>query len=289
MVRACRVADVVAHLEALAPLELAEDWDNVGLLIGRNHASVERILTCLTLTPEVAAEAVQQRAQLIVTHHPVLFRPVQRLTADTPEGAMLLELIAAGIAVYSPHTGYDSSRDGINQQLAELFELREIAVLRSPTRQSARGVPDTPDTAAAGDPSCAAGANRPAGAGRCGHLPRAMTLDELISLVKDRLKVAHLQFVGDERMTVNRMAIACGAAAEFLSDALEQNCQVFLTGEARFHACVEARTRGLGLLLPGHYATERPAMERLAEMLTARFPDLSVWPSRAETDPLRWA
>ena len=281
---ACRVADIVAFLRTLAPPELAEPWDNVGLLIGREQAAVERVMTCLTLTPDVASEAIERSAQLVVSHHPVLFRAVQRLTADTPEGAMLLELIAAGVAVYSPHTGYDSSRDGINQQLAELFELRDIAVLRRPGAETA----DTADGDTA-DGDLADVADRPAGAGRCGTLPRPMTLAELIALVKQRLEVAHLQYVGDERMSVQRLAIACGAAAEFLPDAIRRDCQAFLTGEARFHACLEARSRGLAMLLPGHYATERPAMERLAERLAAQFPDLIVWPSRTETDPVRWS
>ncbi|NOX56863.1 MAG: Nif3-like dinuclear metal center hexameric protein [Planctomycetes bacterium] len=287
----CLIADVVDFLQTVAPTDLAEDWDNVGLLIGREQASVERIMTCLTLTPDVAAEAIEQRAGLIVAHHPVLFRPVQRLTTDTPEGTMLLDLIGAGVAVYSPHTGYDSSRDGINQQLAELFELQNITVLRPVARERAGDTePDGCDAAAADEVSTHVGeSTRPAGAGRCGTLPRAMTLGELMAQVKDRLSVGHLQFVGDEQRSVRRMAIACGAAAEFLPDALQQNCQVFLTGEARFHACLEARSRGLALILPGHYATERPAMERLAEILATQFPDLSVWASRAETDPLRWA
>src|SRR5262249_43763084 len=96
---ALTVGAVAEFLDRFAPPELASEWDNVGLLLGDRAAPVRRVLTCLTVTPEVAAEAVAEKAQLIVTHHPILFRPVKRLTAGTPEGRMLLDLIRAGVAV----------------------------------------------------------------------------------------------------------------------------------------------------------------------------------------------
>src|SRR6516165_5885776 len=103
------VADLVQALDAIAPLGLAETWDNVGLLIGDPASDVLRIMTCLTLTPESAGEAIEEGVSLIVSHHPVLFRPTQRLTTATSEGRMLLAIIRAGIAVYSPHTAFDNA------------------------------------------------------------------------------------------------------------------------------------------------------------------------------------
>src|SRR5438477_6804201 len=97
------VAEIAAALEKFAPPETAADWDNVGLLLGDPATAVERLMTCLTVTPESAGEAIDGGAQLIVAHHPIFFRPVKRLTAANPEGRMLLALARAGIAVYSPH------------------------------------------------------------------------------------------------------------------------------------------------------------------------------------------
>jgi dinuclear metal center YbgI/SA1388 family protein len=130
------VAAVVDFLKQFAPLELAADWDNVGLLLGDPGAEVRRALTCLTVTPEVAAEAVESGAQLIVTHHPVLFRAVQRLTTATPEGRALLGLARAGVAVYSPHTALDNAAGGINDLLARRLGLAEVRPLRG--REGAR-------------------------------------------------------------------------------------------------------------------------------------------------------
>src|SRR5713101_8136145 len=97
------VGAIIDYLDHFAPSHLAADWDNVGLLLGDRSAKVERVMTCLTVTPEVSQEAIGSQAQLIVCHHPILFHPIQRLTTDTPEGRMLLSLIRAGVAVYSPH------------------------------------------------------------------------------------------------------------------------------------------------------------------------------------------
>jgi dinuclear metal center YbgI/SA1388 family protein len=124
------VAALVESLRPLAPPDAAADWDNVGLLLGDAAAEVRAVMTCLTVTPESAAEAVEAGTGLVVTHHPILFRPVQRLTAATPEGRTLLALARAGVAVYSPHTAFDNARGGINELLARRLGLADVAPLR---------------------------------------------------------------------------------------------------------------------------------------------------------------
>ena len=106
-------------LDAFAPPDLAEDWDNVGLLVGDRETAGDRLMTCLTVTPASANEAIDGGADLVITHHPLPFRPLKHLTTDTTPGRLLLDLIRAGIAVYSPHTAFDSAASGINQRLAE--------------------------------------------------------------------------------------------------------------------------------------------------------------------------
>ena len=362
------VRDVCDHLKALAPLNLAEDWDNVGLLLGDETAEVTKAMTCLTLTNDVAAEAAAFGAGLVVTHHPVMFKPIKQMTATTAEGRMLLTLLRNGIAVYSPHTAWDNSTTGINQQLAELFELKEIAPLRqravSDQVKLVTFVPEShldavrqalwdagagvignyqkcsfnlsgtgtffgsdstnPAVGKAGqfeqveevrvevvcpskrldqalvllrmahpyeEPavdvfSVKAVANA-AGAGRYGILPKPITLGELNRVVADRLRLPIVQFVGEPSQLIYRLGIACGAASEFLRDTHRAGCQALLTGEARFHSCLEARDLGLGMILPGHYSTERFSMETLARRLDEQFPGLIVQASQNEHDPVR--
>ncbi|MEX2287493.1 MAG: Nif3-like dinuclear metal center hexameric protein [Planctomycetaceae bacterium] len=268
-----RVADIVHFLEMFAPPALAEEWDNVGLIVGDAEREVSAVMTCLTLSGDVADEAAEKGAQLVVSHHPLLFQPVQKITAESEEGRVLLRLIEAGISVYSPHTAYDSAAAGINQQLAETLGLTGIDVLipKSPT----------PD----GDKL----SGLRLGSGRFGELAKPLPLGRFVELVKQKLSVSHVQYVGDLSSPVNRIGIACGSAAEFMHAAREKGCDALLTGEARFHACIEARSLGMALILAGHYATERPGVERLATILADEFPALRVWASQREADPIHWA
>src|SRR4051812_35712079 len=120
------VAAISVELARIAPLSLAADWDNVGLLLGDRTVQVQRIMTCLTITPEVVAEAVESGVQLLVTHHPILFKAVKRLTAETTEGRMLLALVKAGAAVYCAHTAFDDTVSGINETIAQRLGLVKI-------------------------------------------------------------------------------------------------------------------------------------------------------------------
>ena len=257
------VADIATFLERFAPPHLAADWDNVGLLVGDRTRAVQRVMTCLTITPASAAEAVESRAELIVAHHPLPFQPLKRLTGDTTAGRMLLELIGARIAVFSPHTAFDSAAGGINQRLAEGLGLRGIMPL----------VPDPQGL----------------GAGRCGWTEEPATLGQMAGRVKELLAVERVQMVGDPEQTVRTVAVACGAAGELLAAAGRAGCDAMLLGEARFHACLEAEAAGIGLVLAGHFASERFALDGLARVLAQRFPQLEVWASRRERDPIRWA
>ncbi len=124
------VGEVVRFLDGFAPPGLAAEWDNVGLLLGERTKTVARVMTCLTVTPESADEAVAEKADLIVAHHPILFRGLKRLTGDTAEGEMLLELVRANVAVCSPHTAFDNTTGGINEILANRLGLTNLVPLR---------------------------------------------------------------------------------------------------------------------------------------------------------------
>ncbi len=257
------LSEIVRFLESLAPLSLAEDWDNVGLLVGDRRRPVARVMTCLTLTPPTVAEAVEHEADLVVVHHPLPFRPVRQITADTTVGAMLLELIAADTAVFSAHTAFDSAAEGINQRLAQGLGLRGIGPM----------IP-TADTL---------------GTGRIGWFQDPTSLATLADRVKQFLGIDRVAMVGDSAREVRMLGITCGAADDLLRPAIDAGCECVLVGEARFHTCLEAEAAGVSLLLPGHFASERFALEALADVLRKQFPELKVWPARRERDPIQWA
>lgn len=255
------VSELIATLESIAPPELAESWDNTGLLIGDRRRPVRTVMTCLTLTADVAAEAIERGVDLIVSHHPVMFRGRKAITDGDAEGRMLLSLIEHRIAVYSPHTSFDSAAAGVNQQLVEAFGVQSAAPLR-------------PDETTG------------AGAGRWGELVSAVKMSDFLETVRKVVNAPYVEYCGEDERSVQRVAVACGAAAEFLNDAIRLGCDVFVTGEARFHAVLQARAAQTGLILTGHYASERPAVEQLARMIV-QVTGVDAWPSQAEQDPLR--
>jgi len=258
------LAEVTAALEQIAPLRLAADWDSVGLLVGSRRPQINRMMTCLSLTPEVAAEAVREQAELVVTHHPLPFRPVPRITADTATGRMLLELIHAGIAIWSSHTAWDSAAGGINDQLAALLGLDHVT-------------PIEPDTVHA-----------VTGFGRAGTAPAGWSVGQLARHIADRLGAKGVQIVGASSREAGRVGIVCGSGGDSLAAIRLAGCTTFLTGEIKLHQAIEARAEGLAVIAVGHHASERFSMEVLAERLANALPGLACWASRDETDPLAW-
>ncbi len=253
---------ICQHLAVIAPLELAESWDNVGLLVGDRKLSARRVMTCLTISPPVVDEAVNAEVDLIVTHHPLPFHPLQRITADTTSGQMLLRLISAGVAIYSAHTAFDSAAAGINQMLADSLSLQQCDSLVLPEDDSRLG------------------------AGRVGLLPETTSLKKLIADVAGTVGASAPRRVGRADLRVSKVGFACGSGGSFLSAARKVGCDALITGEATFHTCLEAESTGIGLGLLGHYGSERFAMERLAERLSADFGELTIWPSKSERDPI---
>ena len=362
------VQTICAYLDRFAPPELAAEWDNVGLLFGDPGMVVQRLVACLTVTAEVVEEAIADNVQLIVSHHPILFRGTKRLALNEPEGKLLWPLARAGVSIYSPHTAFDNCAGGINDMLAQKLGLSAVKPLRPALNRPHKIIVFVPDA----DLQKVSGAMFEAGAGNIGQYsqcsfrlsgtgtffgsdstnptvgqkgrreevaewrlevvcPEAQLVDvlnamrrahsyeepaydvyplrpvkggghegrfgllkaptklaELAANVKQALAAGAVQIVGGPAREVKTVAIACGAAGEYLADARRCGADVFLTGEMRFHDYLKANDQGIALILPGHYATERPAVEELATKLQSDFPGLTVWASRREGDPVSW-
>lgn len=255
------LAQVTAELERIAPLRLAAEWDAVGLLVEPRRDLVGRVLACLSLTPAVAAEAVQERADLVVTHHPLPFRPLGRLTTDTGAGRALLDLVHGGCGVWSSHTAWDSAAGGINDQLAALLRLVHVS-------------PIEPD------------AELPlAGFGRAGTAPDDATVADMSRRIGVALDVPVVQVVGDPGRPAGRVGIVCGSGGSSVAAVRRGGCQTLLTGEIKLHEALEAEAAGLAVIAVGHHASEHFAMRSLAERLTTALPGLVCLASRADRDP----
>ncbi len=258
-----KVSDICAFMERFAPKALAESWDNTGFLVGEKDQPCARVMTCLTVTPESVQEAVEKKADCIISHHPMPFRALKELTSASTTGKLLRTLIKNDIALYCPHTSFDSAPGaGINQQLADALKLKDT-------------VPFVPN------PDCGGGT------GRMGSWETTGTLALFLEKVRDLFKLPYVQYVGDLDRPVKKIGIGCGSAGEFLQYAQRFECDVFLTGETNFHTCLEAKATGIGLVLMTHFAGEKYACDRLAEIIRLEFTALEeVWGCENEKEPL---
>ncbi|HMO12511.1 MAG TPA: Nif3-like dinuclear metal center hexameric protein [Pirellulaceae bacterium] len=257
------VNTICNYLEAYAPAELAESWDNTGLLVGDRTHTVDRLMTCLTITPESVTEAIDRQANMIVSHHPLMFRPIQQITADTPAGKMLLDLIQNQIAVYSPHTSFDSTHTGINDSIAQKLGLVEIVPIKPLTAERSN-----------------------IGAGRIGCLPEPAPASQVANSIKGLFSCNSLGVVGHPDRLVAKIGIACGSGGSFLATVHQLGADLFVTGEADFHTCLQAKALDTAMLLLGHFTSERFALENLAERMRQEFPLLEIWASNEESDPI---
>jgi dinuclear metal center YbgI/SA1388 family protein len=257
------IGDLSRWLNEQAPLQLSESWDNTGLLLGDPNAAVKRVLTCLTITESSANEAIQQEADLVIAHHPLPFKPLKRITSESIPGRLLWNLARAGIAVYSPHTAWDSAENGINAMLVRRLGLEAVKPLIA---SSASGLEHL-------------------GAGRIGELKNPASVTSVAQQLASMLPDCRPRGV-DSARPASIVAVACGSGGSLLETAIGSGCELFITGEATFHTCLEAQASGISLLMIGHFASERFSLVELARRLSKTFPQLECWACQNEIDPV---
>ena len=249
------VNDVTQMMFRWAPPELAIDWDNVGLLVGRGDREVHRVLVALDVSPDVAAEAAETGADLIVSHHPVIFHPVKALTDQSATGRVLLALAEGRMAAICAHTNLDAVMEGVNCCLARRLELSDLEQLHQ----------DGLDHE-----------GRPYGIGRVGtaHRP-GMTAGEYAAFVKEKLGAASVRYA-DGGKPVRRVAVGGGSCGSMLADAAARGCDTFVTADVKHDQYIEAKAMGITLMDAGHFATENVVCAPLAEKLARAFPEIQV-------------
>ena len=244
-------------MKQIAPLELAEGWDNPGLLVDCG-GEVRRVLVALDVTPEVVEEAAAQHCDAIVSHHPVIFSPLKRLSVqDVP-----FRLVQAGISAICMHTNLDAAEGGVNEVLAGIFGMKEMSVFAE-------------------------------GCGRVGSVAE-ITVPELARKAQQELAArcnlpengpaVQVKLV-DAGKPVHRLAVISGAGGSLFEDAIAQGADCLLTGEANHHHAIDAKRLGLSLIAAGHYATEFPVTAAVADRLRVALPGVDVLVSTANKDP----
>ena len=249
------VKDVYEALNQWAPFEIQMDFDNAGFLVGHGDREVTKILVALDITREVAQEAADWGAQLVVSHHPVIFHPARSVTDTDPIGQILLELIEGGVAAICAHTNLDAAQGGVNDCLAQALELSQISQLHQDgvlKDGSAYGI------------------------GRVGFVrSEGLSAGAYADYVKTRLNAASVRYV-DGGMSVSKVAVGGGSCGSMLSDAVAAGCDTFVTADVKYDTFLQAKALGINLLDAGHFATEQVVCPSLTAFLSRSFPQLEV-------------
>lgn len=246
--------EIMEVLRRLAPEQIACSWDNVGLLCGRKEKEVKKLLLCLDVTDEVVEYAAGHQVDMVISHHPLLFRAVKRITDDSMIGNRLIGLIQADISYYAMHTNFDSAEYGMAYAAAERIGLQEQQVLDEPAAYVN-----------------AEGQETMAGIGRIGVLAEAMTVAELAGLVKRSFAIDCLPvYGGSPEQSVRKIAILPGSGKDQIDAALQQGADVLITGDINHHGGLDAKEQGLIVMDAGHYNVEQIFSEYMEQYLKDR-------------------
>lgn len=247
------VNDIIHLMNQKCPFSLQESWDNSGFLVGRRETEVSGILTALDITLETIDEAREAGCNLIVSHHPVIFNPVKRLTDESYDSRRLLALVENGIAAICCHTCLDSAIGGVNDVLAERCALRNTTVLEVTGEQD----------------------GRPCGIGRVGELEQPISLEMYMERLRTALRPNGLRYCSGGKM-VYRVAVGGGSCGSMLHEVLAKGCDTFVTSDLKYDHFLEAKALGLNLIDAGHFPTEDPVMDLVTQWLKNAFPDVKV-------------
>ena len=258
------VKEVLQAVEAFAPAYMKESWDNVGLLCGDPSQEVRKILVALDPFEHVCREAWEEGADLIVTHHPLIFQAPKAITTDTSVGRSILYLCRHGISAINAHTNLDCTPGGVNDVFAQVLELQDITVM------APNGVDEE---------------GRPWGLLRTGTYDA--DLESFLAHVKAKLHTPTLRYADGGR-PVHKVAVGGGSCAGALVEAFHAGCDTFVTADVKYNQFWDARELGMNLIDAGHFATENPVVPVLARKLAEAFPEVEVLISQSHGDCMEY-
>lgn len=242
------VRDVVRVIEEFAPLSIQEKWDNSGLCVGSAGDRVSSVLLGLDCTPELVDEAIGCGADMIVTHHPLIFSGLKKISADNPVGEAVIKAVRAGIAVYAAHTSADKVLAGVSGAMAARLGLEETV----PLEDDGSGH----------------------GLGAVGRLPVPVTAEEAVALVKERFRLKALRTSRPVEGMISRVAVCGGSGGSLIGAAEASGAQLYLSGDISYHNFFTKK--GFMIMDIGHYESEIEIVDILFSLIRKNFPTFAV-------------
>ena len=257
-----KIKDVLSALEQFAPLPLQESWDNAGLQVGLTEAEVSGALLCLDVTEKIVDEAISRGCNLVVSHHPLLFRGLKQITGADDVQRAVVKAIKNDVCVVSMHTNLDNAPSGVNFKIAERLGLDDVRFFAQKTVDGME-----------------------CGSGVVGELPQPMAARDFVLHVKDRLEAQSAMCNELLERPVSRVAI-CGGAGDFLlGDALREGADAFITGEMHYHQYFGYEQQ-LQICVIGHYQSEQFTAEIFEEIIRQVCPGVKTLTAETCTNPI---
>jgi dinuclear metal center YbgI/SA1388 family protein len=266
------VADIVKIMNRFVPPWLAEEWDNVGLQIGDLRWPVRRIWTALDPTLEVVKAACKEDVDLLITHHPLFFRPIKSIDFHSSHGSIIKTASQQQLAIFSAHTNLDIVREGVNDVLARRLGLKSIEILQ-PYKWEQRFKAGNDMVH---DISPVTGNPIEHGIGRIGSLGKIRSLSSLALIVKEKLNLDFVKVAGNPELKVSQVAICSGSGSSLMKIFLASNAQVYISGDIHYHDARDAESANRAIIDIGHFASEHLVVEALAQQLAKILPEAGI-------------
>lgn len=256
------IKDIFKRFDEIIPIENSEDWDNSGEQIKFSSEVVNRVLTTLEVTNEVIDEAISRKCNLILSHHPLVFSNINTISDEHPRQKMIMKLISNKISVYSAHTNYDISEGGTSDYLTKQLDLNEVGV-----------IPDTD------------------GFAMQGRLKAEMKLEEFIKLACEvtNTPIKEVRFTGYQEKNIRKVGLCAGSGSEFLSNAFNAGCDVFVTGDVKYHIAQDSLELGIPVVDMGHFHTEKSFADQAAKIFGSKINSIENFiefiPSEVDVNP----
>jgi dinuclear metal center YbgI/SA1388 family protein len=265
-----KIKSVISYLESIAPLSLQEVYDNAGLIIGNEEDEVLGALISIDCTEVVVEEAIQKKCNLIISHHPIIFSGLKKITGKNYIERVVLKAIQNNIAIYAIHTNLDNVYQGVNKKICNKLRLNSCKFLLPKT---------SPFTHSKGEQA--------AGSGMIGTLYKPIAEKEFLDKVKDIMKAGALRYTGLLGKKVKKVAVCGGSGSFLLNAAIEAKADVFITSDVKYHQFFDADNK-IVIADIGHYESEQYTKELIHDMLKRKFSIFALHLSDINTNPVSY-